>query len=177
MNLPIGEYTLTWGDVTGWTRPVPLMESKTVVDAGSATFAGNYTQQMGTLSVTTTPVSGGITVDGTFKANGSWSGSVATGSHTVSFGSVSGYDTPTNQTVTVYYGQTTNVTGTYTQQLGSLTVAVGPQGAVDAGAKWRRVDTLTWLDSGSTETDVPVGPYDVEFKIVAGWRQYRLLYQ
>ena len=40
---------------------------------------------------------------------------------------------------------------------------------MDAGAKWRRVDTLTWLDSGSMETNIPVGPYDVEFKTVAGW--------
>ena len=59
--------------------------------------------------------------------------------------------------------------GVIYEQLGSLNVTISPQGAVDAGAQWKRVGTLTWLDSGSTETNIPVGPHTVEFKAVTGW--------
>ena len=51
-----------------------------------------------------------ITVDGAFKAT--VHGVVRLPrSHTISFGTVSGYTTPANQTVTVNNGQTTTVTG------------------------------------------------------------------
>jgi hypothetical protein len=95
------------GGCIGTGQCTTMMNATTTI---MATFQINTT---GTLSVTTTPVSGGITVDGAFKANGSWSGSVAAGSHTISFGAVSGYNTPANRTVTVNNGQTTTVTGTY----------------------------------------------------------------
>jgi len=55
------------------------------------------------------------------------------------------------------------------QQLGSLAVTITPQGAIDAGAKWRRTGTSTWLNSGTTETGIPVGPYTVEFSDIVGW--------
>src|SRR5660398_44323 len=72
-----------------------------------------YTETV-TLSVTTTPVSGSIYVDGIYKGTGSWSGSVNIGSHTVSFGAVSGYTTPSQQTITFNIGgQTATLTGTY----------------------------------------------------------------
>ena len=93
----------------------------------TSSYRVTITQQTGTLSVTTTPVSGAIYFDGTFKANGSWSGSVATGSHTVSFGTVSGYTAPVTRTVTVYNGQTTTTTGTY---ISSVNASVTSSNAV-----------------------------------------------
>lgn len=67
----------------------------------------------GILDVTTTPVSGDIYVNGTKKGTGSWSGSMPVGNYIVSFGHVSGYTTPSPQTVAVNDGVTTIVTGTY----------------------------------------------------------------
>ena len=61
------------------------------------------------------------------------------------------------------------ITETYTQQTGSLAVTISPQGAIDAGAKWRRAGTGTWQNSGATETGIPVGQHTVEFSDVAGW--------
>ena len=55
-------------------------------------------------------------------------------------------------------------------QFGSLVVHMEPQEARDAGAQWRRKGTSTWYDSGYTETNVPIGNYIVEFKVVPGWR-------
>ena len=52
---------------------------------------------------------------------------------------------------------------------GSLQVTISPQGAIDAGAQWRRVGTSTWRNSGTTETGIPVGQHTVEFSDVAGW--------
>lgn len=65
----------------------------------------------GTLTVTTTPVSGPIFVDGTLSGNGSISIQLPAGVHTVSFGDVSGFTTPSPQSVTIPAGQTTSVTG------------------------------------------------------------------
>jgi hypothetical protein len=68
----------------------------------------------GFLSVTTNPVSGNILLNGYYQGTGSWSYSVGTErSITISFGDVSGYITPSSQTVYVNAGQTTYVTGTY----------------------------------------------------------------
>ena len=55
-------------------------------------------------------------------------------------------------------------------QFGSLVFYMEPQGAVNAGAQWRRKGTSIWYDSGFTETKVPVGTYTIEFKVVPGWR-------
>jgi len=52
---------------------------------------------------------------------------------------------------------------------GSLTVTIAPPAAVAAGAQWRRVGTATWLNSGSTQANIPVGAHAVEFRDVAGW--------
>ncbi|MBI2936585.1 MAG: PEGA domain-containing protein [Thaumarchaeota archaeon] len=69
----------------------------------------------GTLSVTTTPVNGEVFVDSISWGVAPVSKSIAAGSHTVSFGTVSGYNTPADDTVSVTAGLTTSVTGTYTE--------------------------------------------------------------
>jgi len=48
-------------------------------------------------------------------------------------------------------------------------VTIGPSGAVNAGAKWRRAGRAHGKNSGATETGIPVGPYTVEFSDVSGW--------
>jgi hypothetical protein len=55
------------------------------------------------------------------------------------------------------------------QQTGTLCVSISPQGAIDAGARWRRIGTSTWYNSGYTETDIPNGQCVVEFKDIPGW--------
>lgn len=52
---------------------------------------------------------------------------------------------------------------------GSLRVTISPQGAIDAGAQWRRVGTTTWRNSDAVEGNVPIGWHTVEFKAIAGW--------
>ena len=69
----------------------------------------------GTLTVSTTPVPGAIYVDGEFKATGNWSGVVPVGNYTISFGPVTGYTTPANQTAEVFTDLETVITGIYEQ--------------------------------------------------------------
>ena len=80
-------------------------------------FLGHFTsikaQGRGTLSVTTTPVSGAIYVDHLFKGTKFWSGDLDVGSHAVSFGNVDGYIAPSPQAVTVIADQTYYVIGAY----------------------------------------------------------------
>ncbi|MBM4103405.1 MAG: hypothetical protein FJ263_05040 [Planctomycetes bacterium] len=52
---------------------------------------------------------------------------------------------------------------------GSLHITLSPQGAIDSGAKWRRMGTTTWFNSGDTETGIQAGSYTVEFKKAFGW--------
>lgn len=76
-------------------------------------------QDIGTLSITTTPVRGDIYIDSIFKGTSFWSGYLGVGSHVVSFGNVDGYVTPPPQTVTVIADQAYYVIGAY-RKLSSL---------------------------------------------------------
>ncbi len=82
-----------------------------------AVFLGHLTsaeaQQTGTLSVTTTPVSGPIYVDYVLMGQNFWSGDLSAGPHVVSFGDVDGYITPSWQTVTVVANQAYYFVGAY----------------------------------------------------------------
>ena len=54
---------------------------------------------------------------------------------------------------------------------GSLCVTITPAAAVAQGAKWRRVGTETWFDSGITEWNVAPGACQVEFMPIPLWRR------
>jgi hypothetical protein len=53
---------------------------------------------------------------------------------------------------------------------GSLSVTISPQGAIDAGARWRRMGTSTWRNSGFTQSGLAVGQHSVEFSSIYGWK-------
>jgi hypothetical protein len=175
-GLPPGPQTVEFSDLTGWTKP--FSQTVTIVDGQTTSLTGTYTQQTGSLKVTIMP-QGAIDAGAQWRrvGTGDWGkygGSTETGipvgPQTVEFKDVAGWYTPGNQTVTIANDQTTNVTGTYTQRVGSLKVTIDPPAAVSAGAKWRRTGTSAWQNSGVTETGVPIGQQTVEFYDVAGWK-------
>ena len=43
-NLPLGNYTLAWRDLAGWSKPANFSETKAVMDVGTTTFVGTYSQ-------------------------------------------------------------------------------------------------------------------------------------
>ena len=173
-GIPVGQKTIEFNDVAGWTTPQD--QSVRIDEGNTATATGTYVLQVGSLRVTLQP-SGAVTAGARWRRTGTttWlsSGvtepSIPVGQQTVEFKAVSGWTTPQNQSVTIANANTTTATGTYILQVGSLLVTLQPPDAVTSGAKWRRTGTTTWLDSGTTETGIPVGQRTVEFKTISGW--------
>jgi hypothetical protein len=62
-----------------------------------------------------------------------------------------------------------SVTASFVHLRGALQVMLAPEGAVEAGARWRRVGTEAWFESGEIEADVPAGPQSIEFRDVTEW--------
>ncbi|MDH4203529.1 MAG: lamin tail domain-containing protein [Phycisphaerae bacterium] len=117
-DIPIGEHTVTFAYVAGYTKPAD--EPVTITNGGTAVVnAGAYAQQTGTLVVNISPqqaINDGAQwrVDG-----GSWrdSGveiSQAVGTHTVEFSSVFGWQKPSSVQVAVSNGEQSVVDGEYT---------------------------------------------------------------
>jgi hypothetical protein len=90
--------------------------------------------------------------------------------YTVSFTPISGWITPSNQTVMITNGAATTASGTYTTngQAGALTVTLLPA-AVTNVAQWQ-VDGGTTNDSGATVTNLAPGSHTVSFTPISGWK-------
>ncbi|MHC1725922.1 MAG: Ser-Thr-rich GPI-anchored membrane family protein [Syntrophobacteraceae bacterium] len=130
--------------------------------------------ETGSLTATITPIEA-ITAGAKWGVdNGDWLNSGETvaapvyGSRSVLFKDIPGWDTPEVQTVTVSEGGTTTAAGEYVRQIGSLTVSITPQAAVEAGAMWQ-VDGGGWMASGDTVQNLPAGPHVVSCKVITGW--------
>jgi len=175
-NVSAGNHTVSFSAVTGWTTPASQVVS---VNAGATTTtSGTYVviPPTGAVKVTLVPagaVSAGAqwALDGgVWRANGASVSGVSVGQHSVSFKTVSGWNTPSNQLVTISNGATTSITGTYVAVPtgGALTVTVSPSEAAAVGGKWR-VDGGDWQADGATVTELSAGTHTVSFKPVAGW--------
>jgi hypothetical protein len=173
--LSVGNHTVSFKDISGWSTP----SNKTVSISADQTTSttGTYTQQTGSLSVSLAPsdaINAGAqwNVDGgAWKNSGTTVSGLSVGNHTVSYKSISGWNAPSNKTVTINSNQTTSTTGTYTQQTqqtGSLKVTLSPSDAVNAGAQWN-VDGGAWKNSGVTVSGLSIGNHTVSYKSISGW--------
>jgi hypothetical protein len=148
-------------DLNGETRD-------SIPDMGAYEYTG--TINTGTLTVNIEPsgIGGQWSPDG----GSTWYGSgaavtMAEGTCTVSFSTVSGYDSPAAQSVTVTAGATEVRTGTYVLQIGTgtLTVNTEPSGI---GGQWSPDGGSTWYGSGAAVT-IAEGTYTVTFSTVSGY--------
>nr|NIP55679.1 hypothetical protein [Phycisphaerae bacterium]NIR26632.1 hypothetical protein [Gammaproteobacteria bacterium]NIS54350.1 hypothetical protein [Phycisphaerae bacterium]NIX02161.1 hypothetical protein [Phycisphaerae bacterium] len=173
-NLPVGRYTVEFKPIYGWDTPANL--DVIIYKDVTNTYLGTYVQQFGSLHVTIAPQEA-INAGAQWRVDGGpWRDSnhtdlyVTVGSHTVDYKPIYGWDEPNSHTVLIEDGQTTSITSTYIQQIGSLKVLILPQAAVDANAQWR-VDGGIWRDSNDI-ADLAVGIHIVEFKpIGSDWRE------
>jgi hypothetical protein len=169
-GFPAGAHTVQFSTIAGWNTP--SNQIVTITNGFLTTAAGNYTGQGGTLQVTITPpgaVSAGAEwqVDGgAWEPSGAMAGFSA-GAHTVQFSTIAGWNTPSNQTVTITNGFLTTATGNYTGQGGTVQVTITPPGAVSAGAEWQ-VDGGAWEPSGAM-AGFSAGAHTVQFSNIAGW--------
>lgn len=139
---------------TAYLRDLVLGSLRVTIGPAGATSAGAQWRRVGT---------------STWLYSGATEGDIAAGSYAVEFKAIPGWTTPENRDVTISGGALTSFSATYVLQTGSIQVNILPQGAIDAGAKWRRTGTVTWYDSGATEGNVPAGNYMLEFGSVSGW--------
>jgi hypothetical protein len=124
LNIDPGSHVVSFEAVSGYTTPAPQTVNVTV--GTTLNVVGTYVATVvpppppvviakSYLQVTTTPWAGGIVIDGVSRGNAPVTLEVAAGSHTVSFGAITGgYTTPAAQTVNVVAGQTVDVLGIYT---------------------------------------------------------------
>lgn len=118
-------YQIVFDPVAGFSTPTPI--SFNLTENQDLTFVGSYetvVSHEATLALTTTPVAGAISVNGTVVGTPANAGAVIPfrvtnpGDYVVSFGAVANYTTPANQTITVTAAQiqanaTISVTGVY----------------------------------------------------------------
>jgi len=171
-NISLGSHTVNFKDISGWNTP--SNKTITIYNNQITNTSATYTQQTGSLKVTLFP-SDAVSAGAQWNLDGnSWQNSgvtlnnISLGSHTVNFKDISGWNTPSNKTVTIYNNQTTNTSATYTQQTGSLKVTLSPSDAVSAGAQWN-LDGNSWQNSGVTLNNISLGSHTVNFKDISGW--------
>ncbi len=90
------------------------------------------------------------------------------GEHTLRFSDAQGWITPQRQRVTFRQGPAQSVSSSYHAMTGTVDVAIFPQEAADAGARWSTDGGATWHPPGSP-VSVPIGQYMVLFRQVTGW--------
>lgn len=90
------------------------------------------------------------------------------GSGYINFKDIPGWVTPEGVRQEIVGGQTSSVTATYQEILGTLQVSISPTEAVAAGARWR-IDGGPWTEGGSTLNDVSMGTHRIEYLPISGW--------
>ena len=140
----------------------------------SAFFSQIQIVEFGSLSATIEPGEA-VTAEAKWRIDGGeWQNSgdvvsgLPTGTHTVQFSNLSGWDKPDDQSLSVTQNKTTITTGKYIRQTGSLSATISPTEAIAAGAQWR-VNNGEWQVSGHELSGLPVGTYTVQFRHISGW--------
>jgi hypothetical protein len=172
-GLSLGSHTVSFKAVSGWTAPADMIVT---VNANQKTaITGTYALiPTGALQVSIGPA-GAVTAGAQWQFDGgTWQASDATisglslGNHTVSFKTVSTWNTPADVIVPITANQTAAVTSTYVPQTGAYQVNIDPAGAVAAGAQWR-IDAGDWQTSGTILSGLAVGAHTLSFKAASGW--------
>ena len=116
-NAHLGEYTIIWGHVDGYTTPTSGLP-QTLTAGGTITFDGVYEElpgPVGTVEVTSN-IGAPYTVTGpaTYTGIGDWTyDDSPVGDYTIVWGDVAGYVTPANETLSLIEDGTITFDGQY----------------------------------------------------------------
>lgn len=92
------------------------------------------------------------------------------GQHTVSFSPAAGYQTPSNQVITISSNAPLlTVFGDYVPMGGSVSVVIAPSDAASAGAEWQ-LDGGPWQPNGAVLGNIPYGPHTLGFAGTGSWQ-------
>jgi plastocyanin len=177
VKMPAGPHTVSFAHVDGYTEPAP--QNVTLTSGATTMVTGSFTQR-GSLRVITSPaVPSQIKVDGNPTDDwGMWT-DVPTGSHTVCFGAVAGFNPPACQTVTVNAGALTTVTGTFTTNpsapgqtgVGLLRAVTSPAAPSQITIKPSAGSPYIADHWGLNWLELPPGSYTVTFSHVTGYTE------
>ena len=173
LGLEVGSYTIEYKAIDGWDAP--SNQNVDIIKDQITEVTGTYTVTR-YLRVFISPQEA-IDAGAQWNADGGpWHNSgdivrdLSVGDHTVNYKNVFGWNAPPSETVAIVAGQTTETTGIYIQQFGSLQVTITPQAVIDAGAQWN-VDGGQWQDSGATISGLPTGDHTVIYMGIFGWNR------
>ena len=158
-EVPAGNYTVSFGALTGYT--VPSSQSVTVTAGQTVSGTASYAVKQVPLTVKLTPSNATWNVEGGTYASGT-AVRLDPGEHMVTFNAVAGYETPAATNVTLNVGSSgKTVSVKYDGLPGDVTYTLTPPEG-------------TWKIAGTTnESDevasVPAGSYTVTFGAVKGY--------
>jgi PKD repeat protein/pimeloyl-ACP methyl ester carboxylesterase len=93
---PGSQHSIVFGELDGYIRPVQI---DTVVNETGLFVRAVYMPVRGSLQIETSPISGGVLLDGVQIGNGNFTGDVRLGNYLLSFEPVDGYNTPSDTTI------------------------------------------------------------------------------
>lgn len=173
-GIAVGSHTVEFKAVTDWNTPAN--KAVTITHNATTNSTGTYTAPPGDLTVTISPqaaIDAGAqwrrVGTSTWFSSGDTEEDVEVGDHSIEFKDTATWAPPDDITASIASNQTTSKSATYTEKTGSLTVNLSPAAAVSGGAQWRRAGTSTWLNSGATDADLPVGVYTLEYMTVSDY--------
>ncbi len=177
-GLDPGDYTIAWGEVSGWQTP--SNSTQNVAADETITFGATYTETTpsGTIVIDPSPdaLNAPWSLDGPNSYTASGNGDAILqdqepGDYTITWGSVSGWTTPSNSTQTLNADQTITFSGTYTEEPATGIIVIDP--SPDAlNAPWSLSGPDSYNASGNgdeTLTELAVGDYTITWGAVAGW--------
>ena len=168
-----GSHVINYTNLAGWSAPTG--QTVTVTSSTLTSLTPTFTPLYGGLQVNLQPIgtpmqTGLWTVDGSGSyTNGTTTNLAMAGTHSLTFSAISGYTTPTTQSVTVTNGTTNVVTAVYLNPTsGNLLVSLGPDAVNAAGARWQVDSNGIWLAT-SIATNLTPGSHTVSYSNVSGW--------
>jgi hypothetical protein len=169
-NLSPGIHRVEFRELRGWKKPDALQVN--IRSTETVRLTGTYVQR-GSLSVSIEPARARDAGAQWRMSGGDWqnSGTIVQdldpGPYNIEFKETAGWVRPSAMQVEVRPGQTTQVTGPYTQ-MGSLSVTINPQAARELGAQWGVSlgggNESAWQESGTTVANIRPGSQRLRFK-------------
>ena len=177
-DLAPGDYTATWGGVAGWLAPP--VQTLALAEGATLTFQGAYVEQIlpGTIVLDPSPdaLDAPWTLSGPAGYGSAGRGDstltdLAPGDYTVTWGGVSGWQSPPGETLALAAAATLTFQAVYVEEAGTGTIVLDPSpGTLDA--PWTLTGPAGYSTAGSGDRTLPglaPGYYTVAWGSVAGW--------
>lgn len=176
-DIPAGSYTVSWADISGWTKPGT--SSGILEENGQLSFSGAFTMvSNGSVVISVEPA--GLSAPWTligpygFQQQGGGSDSLSDlpiGTFTLTWNTVAGYTTPSSDTQTLTADGTITFLGEYVEASQTGTILINTEPA-SISPSWDISGPSGYATSGfgdMTLSNLDPGEYAVTWQPFAGW--------